>query len=93
MLQPIHKQTDADRVEFMELVHLNLFPKFPHNFTFPLVEDPNYKPQTTVIYVFVTALICFFITSTAVCLRLWIRYRGKFGIDDWLIIPAFVCQK
>ncbi|KAK6528757.1 hypothetical protein TWF694_003996 [Orbilia ellipsospora] len=85
---PPHPQTEADREYLMSL--FPLFKELPSNFQFPLEVDPNYIPPINSFYCLVVGVIMCIITVIVVCLRLWIRSRGTFGMDDWVMLAAFV---
>lgn len=87
-MAPPHLQTAADVTELKALEQY--LPNWPQNITFRYDNSPDYVPDTNVWYCVITAVIAFTITSTLVCARLWIRSKGKFGADDWAVIPAFL---
>lgn len=86
---PPHPQTPEDRAALLPI--LLLFAKFPRDFEFPLEVDPRYVPPINSFYCFVTGVVMCVISTTVVCLRLWVRSRGAFGMDDWVMLAAFVC--
>ncbi|KAF3911975.1 hypothetical protein AA313_de0204924 [Arthrobotrys entomopaga] len=85
---PPHPQTQVDR-EYLAAL-FPLFKEFPPNFQFPLEVDPNYVPPINSFYCLVVGVIMCVITVIVVCLRLWIRSRGTFGMDDWVMLAAFI---
>ncbi|KAF3186313.1 hypothetical protein TWF225_004828 [Orbilia oligospora] len=85
---PPHPQTPEDRAALLPI--LSLFNKFPRDFEFPLEVDPQYVPPVNSFYCLVAGLVMCTITTIVVCLRLWIRSRGVFGMDDWVMIAAFL---
>ncbi|KAK6500095.1 hypothetical protein TWF481_010452 [Arthrobotrys musiformis] len=86
---PPHPQTEQDR-EYLR----SLFPYFkglPEDFQFPLAveHDPPYIPPNNTFYCFVIAVILCSITTVIVVLRLWVRKRRGFGMDDWVMLASF----
>jgi hypothetical protein len=70
-----------------------LFPDFPANFTPPWFGNPDYvvpnkQPLMLAVIAVTTAIM-----SVIVLTRLIVRgcsKRGVWGLDDWLVIPAWV---
>ncbi|KAF3174814.1 hypothetical protein TWF788_008617 [Orbilia oligospora] len=85
---PPHPQTPEDRAALLPI--LLLFNKFPRDFEFPLEVDPQYVPPVNSFYCLVAGLVMCAFSTIVVCLRLWIRSRGVFGMDDWVMIAAFL---
>ncbi|EPS35127.1 hypothetical protein H072_11605 [Dactylellina haptotyla CBS 200.50] len=87
---PPHPQTDHDREFLREL--FPFFKQFPPNFEFPLSKqhDPPYIPPNNTLAPFVTALILTTFTSSIVSLRLWVRMKRGFGMDDWVMLASFI---
>ncbi|KAK6361706.1 hypothetical protein TWF730_005420 [Orbilia blumenaviensis] len=85
---PPHPQTPEDRAALLPI--LLLFDKFPRDFQFPLDVDPQYIPPVNSFYCLVTGGIVCALTTIVVCLRLWVRSRGAFGMDDWVMVAAFL---
>ncbi|KAK6521209.1 hypothetical protein TWF506_001434 [Arthrobotrys conoides] len=85
---PSHPQTPEDRAALLPI--LLLFDKFPRDFEFPLEVDPRYVPPVNSFYCLVSGLVMCVISTIVVCLRLWVRSRGVFGMDDWVMIAAFL---
>jgi hypothetical protein len=70
------------------------FADFPKNFTVPWLLDPNYVPPYRSHGSLVAACASMAVAFIVVVARLLTRlFRGKnrFGLDDWLILPGFVC--
>ncbi|EPS44340.1 hypothetical protein H072_1672 [Dactylellina haptotyla CBS 200.50] len=90
MWAPPNRQTDADR-EYLR----NLFPLFKNlpneeNFQFPLAVDPDYVPPINTFYCFMSGAVLISLATGTVSLRLWVRSRGVFGTDDWVMLAAFL---
>jgi hypothetical protein len=68
------------------------FPDFPKNFTLPSLQDPNYVPPKRARGPLVFCYASISLATVLVLLRLYVRKfsQMKFGLDDWLIIPALV---
>ncbi|KAK6495016.1 hypothetical protein TWF481_003044 [Arthrobotrys musiformis] len=90
MGSPPHPQTDSDRDFLKSLSPLLNLKGFPEDFEFPLVADPNYVPPVNTFYCLITGVVLCVITSLVVCLRLWIRSRGLFGMDDWAMLASYI---
>ncbi|KAK6351064.1 hypothetical protein TWF718_004237 [Orbilia javanica] len=88
MGNPPHPQTPEDRAALLPI--LQLFNTFPKDFEFPLEVDPRYIPPENTFYCFVAGLVMCSIATIVVCLRIWVRSRGVFGMDDWVMIAAFL---
>ncbi|KAK6534359.1 hypothetical protein TWF281_005682 [Arthrobotrys megalospora] len=88
MGSPPHPQTPEDRVALLPI--LMLFDKFPRDFEFPLEVDPRYIPPVNSFYCLVAGVVMCVLATMVVCLRLWVRSRGVFGMDDWVMIAAFL---
>lgn len=90
MGSPPHPQTDADRDLLKTLFPLLRKKGFPDDFEFPLVVDPNYVPPVNTFYCLIVGVVFCVLTSCVVCLRLWVRSRGLFGMDDWAMLASFM---
>jgi len=90
-MHPLHPQQASDVAALTNLIPLLKSKGFPNNFTFKSVEDPSFQAQANTLYILITAILSCMITTSLVCLRFWIRSRGQFGMDDWVMVPAFVC--
>ncbi|KAJ6256241.1 hypothetical protein Dda_9076 [Drechslerella dactyloides] len=86
---PPNPQTAEDRAYLATL--FPLFRNLPPGFEFPLAVDPNYVPTRNSLYCLISATIVCSLTTLIACLRFWIRSRGSFGMDDWVMVPAFLC--
>ncbi|KAK6347380.1 hypothetical protein TWF718_005219 [Orbilia javanica] len=91
MGSPPHPQTDSDREFLRSLFPLLRKRGLPQDFEFPVVVDPNYVPPVNTFYCLITGVVFCVLTSCVVCLRLWIRSRGMFGMDDWAMLASFTC--
>ncbi|KAF3921412.1 hypothetical protein ABW21_db0201777 [Orbilia brochopaga] len=85
---PPHPQTAQDREALTAL--FPLFKGLPENFQFPIAVDPNYIPPVNSFYCLVSGITICIVTTIVVALRLWVRSRGVFGMDDWVMVPAFL---
>ncbi|KAK6502968.1 hypothetical protein TWF481_008004 [Arthrobotrys musiformis] len=83
-----HRQTPEDREALLPI--LRLFQKFPQDFVFPQEIDPRYDPPNNTFYCLVAGIILCVISTAVVLLRLWVRSRGAFGMDDWVMLVAFL---
>ncbi|EPS44932.1 hypothetical protein H072_1081 [Dactylellina haptotyla CBS 200.50] len=88
-MTPPNPQTAEDRDYLTTL--FPLFKGLSGDFEFPLAADPNYVPKTNALYCLVSGTIVCSITTFAACLRFWIRSKASFGMDDWVMVPAFLC--
>ncbi|KAF3187556.1 hypothetical protein TWF225_004261 [Orbilia oligospora] len=88
-MPPLHPQTPLDREYLTSL--FPLFRNFPPDFQFPLETDPNYVPGRNSLYCLITGSIVCSLTTVVACLRFWVRAKSSFGMDDWVMLPAFVC--
>ncbi|EPS39124.1 hypothetical protein H072_7088 [Dactylellina haptotyla CBS 200.50] len=88
MLQPPNHQTDADREYLTSL--FPYFKQFPSAFEFPLVTDPDYKIPCNSLYCLLVGGVVAIVGVVVASLRFWIRTRTGFGMDDWLMVPAFI---
>ncbi|EWC46367.1 hypothetical protein DRE_04310 [Drechslerella stenobrocha 248] len=85
---PPNPQTAEDR-EYLAAL-LPLFTSLPPGFEFPLATDPDYIPTRNSLYCLISASIVCSLTTLAACLRFWIRTKVGFGMDDWIMVPAFL---
>ncbi|KAK6340986.1 hypothetical protein TWF696_009298 [Orbilia brochopaga] len=85
---PPHPQTAEDREALAAL--FPLFKGLPENFQFPIAVDPDYIPPVNSFYCLVSGITICIITTIVVVLRLWVRSRGVFGMDDWVMVPALL---
>ncbi|KAK6343758.1 hypothetical protein TWF730_011346 [Orbilia blumenaviensis] len=86
---PPNPQTALDREYLMSL--FPLFKNFPADFQFPLATDPSYIPTRNSLYCLITGSIVCSLTTVVACSRFWVRARSSFGMDDWVMVPAFLC--
>lgn len=84
----LHEQLPSDRVRLLALS--KILPNWPENFVFPIEVDPTYKREPNTTYIYITASFLATITIATVLLRLWVRYKGTFGMDDKVMVLAFV---
>ncbi|KAK6526179.1 hypothetical protein TWF281_011214 [Arthrobotrys megalospora] len=68
-----------------------LFKDFPADFEFPLAKDPNYVPKRNSLYCLIAGSVVCSLTTVVACLRFWVRAKSSFGMDDWVMVPAFLC--
>ncbi|KAK6346502.1 hypothetical protein TWF696_006627 [Orbilia brochopaga] len=86
---PPNPQTAEDRAYLAEL--FPLFKGLPSGFEFPLATNANYIPSRNSLYCLISATIVCSLTTLIACLRFWIRSKGSFGMDDWVMVAAFLC--
>jgi len=84
--------TNATLLQLQFQQYAGSFHDAPKNFTPPAYLDPNYVPPRRDAPLTVFTIICLVVMPMIVGTRLYVRLvlQKRFGLDDWLIIPALM---